>query len=99
MNPIRRVLDAMFGPAASPGPDDLVLLGEPSGEAEAELWRNILAQWGVHCLVKNVSATAYLRLGDQFLVYVLQQDLEYARELVGLAPRAASPDPHDLSAP
>jgi hypothetical protein len=85
MNPMRWLRDAFLGPR-EPGPDDLVLLGRPEGEAEAELWKNILAQWGVPALVKNVSALAYIRLGDLYEVWVLQKDLEYALSLLNQEP-------------
>jgi hypothetical protein len=62
----------------------LALVGRPQGEAEAELWRDILGQWGVTCLVKNVSALAYTSTGDMFEVWVREEDEEYARELLGL---------------
>jgi len=84
VNPLQRLFRLFASPASEPRPDDLVLLGRPTSEAEAELWRNILSQWGVHSLIKNVSALAYIRLGDMFEVWVLQHDLEYALELVGL---------------
>ena len=71
-------------PPAEPSAGDVVLLGNPAGEAEAELWRNILAQWGIAALVRNRSATAYLHLGDDFEVFVRRDDLDEARQLVGL---------------
>lgn len=85
MDALRR-LRAMFLPdRADPGPEDLALLGRPDGEGEALLWQDILRQWGIHSLVRNVSATAYLSLADRFEVWVLQQDLDEARQLVGLS--------------
>jgi hypothetical protein len=73
----------LFGlPKRPPSDDDLALLGAPSSEAEAALWSNILEQWGIRCLVRNVSVTAYLRMGDSFQVWVLQRDLEEARALI-----------------
>ncbi len=79
-------LSSLFADAPADSPrDGLVLVGRPQGEAEAELWRNILSQWGVTCLIKNVSALAYIRLGDMFEVWVREEDGEYACELLGLA--------------
>jgi len=92
MNPLRRLLDAFFPPRAET-PDDLVLLGRPQSEAEAELWRNILSQWGVLCLIKNVSALAYTRVGDMFEVWVRRDDAEYGRELLGLGDGVEGADP------
>ena len=78
-------LTAIFRrPARDPEPDDLVLLGNPESEAEAELWRNILAQWGIAALVRNRSATAYLHFADNYEVLVRHDDLDEARQLVGL---------------
>lgn len=79
-----------------PEPGDVVLLGNPAGEAEAELWRNILAQWGIAALVRNRSATAYLHLGDDFEVFVRRDDLDEARQLVGLDPHPPD-DPREDS--
>lgn len=68
-----------------------MLLGRPAGEAEAELWRNILLQWGVRCLIKNVSVLAYMHSGaDLFQVWVLRQDLEEARALLGVGEDGAT---------
>lgn len=98
MNPLRWLRDQLLPQRGDPQPDDLVLLGRPSGEPEAELWRNILMQWGVHCLIKNVSALAYMHSGADILqVWVLQRDEEYARELLSLGEDGtvadATPDP------
>lgn len=68
-----------------PQPDDIVLLGNPESEAEAELWRGILAQWGIVALVRNRSATAYLQFADHYEVLVRHDNLEEARQLVGLS--------------
>ena len=85
MNPLRWLRDQFLPARGDPGPEDLVLLGSPESEAEAELWRNILLQWGVHCLIKNVSALAYMHSGaDLYQVWVLQRDQAYARELLGV---------------
>jgi hypothetical protein len=91
MERLRRLSERLFGvPRRASNDDDLALLGEPDSEAEAELWRNILEQWGIRCLVRNVSVTAYLRMGDSFQVWVLQRDLEDARSLIlGDAPSGA----------
>jgi hypothetical protein len=83
MNALQRLRGIFLPSRAESGPDDLVLLGRPGGEGEALLWQNILSQWGIQALVRNVSATAYLSLGDFFEVWVLQRDLEEALQLVG----------------
>ena len=93
MDAVRRLRELFLLKKADPGPDDPVLLGRPDGEGEALLWKNILEQWGIHALVRNVSATAYLRLGDLFEVWVLQRDLEEARQLVGIG--VPQPDPEN----
>jgi hypothetical protein len=61
-----------------------VLLGRPDGEPIAELWRNMLEQRGIYSLTRNVSAPAHIRMADRFEVYVLQRDLEDARDLLCL---------------
>jgi hypothetical protein len=80
----RRALSRMFAPTPRDEGDALVLLGRPDGEAEARLWANILEQWGVRALVKNTSATAYAGFGDAFEVWVLENDVEEARQLLGV---------------
>ncbi len=85
MNPLRWLRDQFLTPRGEPGPDDLVLLGRPDSEAEAALWRDILLQWGVPSLIKNVGALAYMHSGaEQCQVWVLQRDEESARELLNL---------------
>ena len=96
MGPLRRLSSIFRRPPAGPTPDDVVLLGNPGSEAEAELWRNILAQWGIAALVRNRSATAYLHLGDDFEVFVRRDDLDEARQLVGLDPHPPD-DPREDS--
>lgn len=85
-----RLASIIRRPRRESQPGDIVLLANPGSEAEAELWRDVLAQWGIPALVRNRSATAYLHLGDDFEVFVLQQDLAEARQLVGLD--GGSPD-------
>ena len=92
MDAVRRLRELFLLKKPNPGPDDPVLLGRPDGEGEALLWQNILEQWGIHALVRNVSATAYLRLGDLFEVWVLRRDLEEARQLVGIGAAQADPE-------
>jgi hypothetical protein len=91
MRILQRLSTIFRRPPHDPEPGDVVLLGNPGSEAEAELWRNILAQWGIAALVRNRSATAYLHLGDDFEVFVRRDDLDEARQLVGLEP----PPPDD----
>jgi hypothetical protein len=78
-------------------PDALVLLAEADGEAVAGLWAGILEQRGVHCMVKNASSLAHLRMGWIYRLYVARRDEDYARELLGLdaEPSAPSPDASD----
>jgi hypothetical protein len=101
MNMLRRLSERVFGvPKRPPSDDDLVLLGVPDSEAEAVLWSNILEQWGIRCLVRNVSVTAYLRMGDSFQVWVLQRDFEEARALIeGDAPSGMSAADRGNSSP
>jgi hypothetical protein len=68
----------------TPGPDEIVVLGEVDGEGSAILWRDILEQRGIHSMAKNLSAIAYTRHGGPWAVYVQYRDLRLAREAVGL---------------
>ena len=87
MNPLRWLLRVLLEDDDSPpDPDQVVLLGEPDGEAVAGLWQGILADKGIHCMVTNVNGIAHLRSNaiSMFEVRVLYRDLERARELLGL---------------
>ena len=92
MNPLRwlkRVL--LEDDDLPPDPDQLVLLAEPEGEIVAGLWRGILEDKGVRCLVKNVNGIAHLQSNavPMFEIHVLYKDVERARQLIGLRE-----DPH-----
>lgn len=92
MSVFDRLSDIFRRPTRDPEPGDIVLLGNPESEAEAELWRDILAQWGIAALVRNRSATAYLHFADNYEVLIRHQDLEEARQLVGLVDGPPLPD-------
>ena len=76
-------------PALLPNPDELVLLGLPDGEPEAQLWRDVLAAEGIRTLVKNTdAATAQFGIPGPAWAYemwVLRKDLRRARAALGLA--------------
>ena len=89
------ILSRMFGwfggsggPERLPSPDDVVLLVEPNGEAEAQLFHDMLEQQGVRSMVRNTDA-ASARAGGMGPVWayelrVLRKDLRRAREILGL---------------
>ncbi len=87
MNPFRWLWRVLLEDDDSPPePGQVVLLGEPDGEAVAGLWQGILEDKGIRCVVKNVNGIAHLRSNaiSMFEVHVLYRDLGRARELLGL---------------
>ena len=66
-----------------PAPDQLVVLGEPGGEALAGFWQSTLESEGIECMVRNVSALAAYGV-PRFEVLVRYRDLDRARLLLHL---------------
>jgi hypothetical protein len=68
-------------------PDELVLLARPSGEPEAQMLRELLAQQGVQSLVKNLDPVSAQSGGMgppwAYELWVLRRDLRRAREIIG----------------
>ena len=86
MNPLRWFLRQVLGEDDDPpGPDQLVLLGDPPGEIVAQMWRSKLAAEGIEALVKNVSSLALYGV-PSFQVLVRYKDLDAAREVLNLDP-------------
>lgn len=74
-------------PARLPSPDELALLAHPNGEAEAQLFHDMLEQQGIRSMVKNrdpVSARAG-GMGPPWAyeLWVLRKDLHRGREILG----------------
>jgi len=95
VNPLHRLWRAIFeDDNRPPEPDQLVVLGEPSNEAEAQLWRDMLDDAGIRSMARDVSPTAgYPSRGLPMMeVRVLQRDLDRAREIVRLGGGAEGPD-------
>jgi hypothetical protein len=84
--------DNADAPTPLPSPDELVLLGRPDGEPEAQLWRDILTGEGIEALVKNVDAAALGVAGPslQFEAWVRRKDLRRAQSALGLTDAPAS---------
>ena len=78
----------MGEPERLPSGEALVLLARPSGEPEAQIWRDMLGREGIRCLVKNIdAATAQSGAAGPAWAYelwVLRRDLRRAREALGL---------------
>lgn len=84
LNPLKWLWKAVFDDDNSPpDPDQLVVLGEPCGEALAGLWKNTLEAGNVKSMTRNVSAIAIYGL-PQFQVLVRYKDMERARQLLAL---------------
>jgi len=66
-----------------PAPDQLVVLGEPAGEALAGFWKETLESEHIESMVRNVSSIAVYG-APQFEVLVRYRDLERARSLLNL---------------
>ncbi|MEX2247110.1 MAG: DUF2007 domain-containing protein [Dehalococcoidia bacterium] len=75
-------------PSRLPSPDALVLLARPSGEAEAQISRDLLEQAGIRALVRNIdAATAQSGAAGPpwaYELWVLRKDLRRAREVLGV---------------
>jgi len=93
MSLLSRIIERLRGepdraPVRLPSPGALVLLVRPHGEAEAQLFRDMLEQEGVRSLIKNrdpVSARAG-GMGPPWAyeLWVLRRDLRRAREILDL---------------
>ena len=75
-------------PARLPSPDELVLLVEPNGEAEAQLFHDMLEHEGIRSMVRNTDA-ASARAGGMgpewaYELLVLRKDLQRGRAILGL---------------
>jgi len=89
------ILSRIFGwfagsaaPARLPSPDDTVLLTEPAGEVEANLFRDMLEQDGIRSMIRNIDASSAQAGGMgpvwAYQLLVLRKDLRRAREILGL---------------
>ena len=75
-------------PERLPSPDELVLLAEPNGEAEAQLFHDMLEQEGIRSMIRNTDASS-ARAGGlgpvwAYELLVLRKDLHRGREILGL---------------
>jgi len=75
-------------PTRLPSPDELVVLVEPNGEAEAQLFHDILEQEGIRSMVRNTDASS-ARAGGMgpawaYELLVLRKDLQRSRAILGL---------------
>jgi len=79
--------DDADAPVRLPSPDELALLAAPNGEAEAQLFHDMLEQQGIRSMIKNrdpVSARAG-GMGPPWAyeLWVLRKDLHRGREILG----------------
>jgi hypothetical protein len=91
MSFLSRLLARLLGdgdkPERLPSPDEIVVLARPDGEPEAMLLLQMLADQGIHAMVRNRDA-ASARGGGwgswwAYEVCVLRRDLRRAREIIG----------------
>ncbi|HYM15504.1 MAG TPA: DUF2007 domain-containing protein [Dehalococcoidia bacterium] len=80
-------------PQRLPSPDALVLVAQPFGEPEAQLFHDMLQNEGIRSLIKNrdpVSARAG-GIGPpwSYELWVLRRDLRRAQEVLDLPPAGA----------
>jgi hypothetical protein len=74
--------------------EGLIIIARTTSEGEAALWRDILNQWGIPCIVRDRSALAYLHAGGAFELSVRIEDEDHARQLIGpIPPSTPDPDP------
>ena len=75
-------------PSRLPSPDALALVTRPAGEPEAQLFREILEQHGIHAMVKNRDAASAQAGGMgppwAYELWVLRKDLRRAREALNI---------------
>ena len=93
MSIVSRILGWLGGsgagePTRLPSPDELVLLVEPNGEAEAQLFHDMLESEGIRSMIRNTDA-ASARAGGMGPVWayellVLRKDLQRSRAILGL---------------
>ncbi|MBI5284814.1 MAG: DUF2007 domain-containing protein [Chloroflexi bacterium] len=94
MNFFFRILQRLLGgddagaPVRLPSPDALVLLTRPQGEAEAQLFRDMLEQEGIRSMLKNRDPVS-ARDGGMgppwaYELWVLRRDLLRARDAIGV---------------
>jgi hypothetical protein len=87
VNALRR-LAGYFWPGDDPQPDanGLVLLATPSGQIEAESWRELLASHDIPSLVRDAGPLAYQGgwMLQRWQVHVRAGDAERAREVLAL---------------
>jgi len=94
MNILARLRQIITGrgedpPSRLPSPDELALVARPQGEPEALMLKDILAQHGVHALVRSGNLTARGGAAGgwwSYELWVLRRDLRRARELLEGAP-------------
>jgi len=90
----RRIIARLAGqpeegaPVRLPSPDALVLLARPHGEAEAQLFHDMLEQEGIRSMIKNTDA-ASARAGGMgptwaYQLWILRPDLRRAQEVLGI---------------
>jgi len=75
-------------PPRLPSPDDLVLVAAPNGEAEAQLFHDMLEQQGIRSMIKNTDA-ASARAGGMgppwaYELWVLRKNLQRGRQILGI---------------
>jgi hypothetical protein len=69
---------------------DLVFLAQADGQPIADMWRDMLAQRGIHSVIKSEVSQLHAPVGQQ-RVFVRRSDLEEARATLGLDGDEASP--------
>lgn len=92
MSILTRILAWLGGrndaPTRLPSPDEAVVLVRPNGEAEAQLFHDMLEQEGIRSMVRNTDA-ASARAGGMgpawaYELLVLRKDLQRGRRVLGL---------------
>jgi Putative prokaryotic signal transducing protein len=75
-------------PVRLPRPDEPVVLARPNGEAEAQLFHDMLDEQGIRSMVRNTDASS-ARAGGMGPVWayeliVLRKNVQRARQILGL---------------
>jgi hypothetical protein len=79
--------------------DRLVRIATAPNEIVAELWKGLLAEEGIHALIKPIGpGSAYFtNFSNQHAVLVLEKDAELATEILGSPDEMVSSDDDESS--
>lgn len=86
MSFVSRVLHIIAPPVAEPKPDDTVVVALPANEGEGAIWKGMLDDKGIECMLRDISPLyrGYLNWAPEMELAVCYRDLARAREILGV---------------